>query len=133
MVEMQEKLKQLINTFSTNENIQIKYLDSYGESFGLYVDIGSHAFYLEHKLNHSIRIDIVHKTKDSDDQETINSIFPKADDLKPFICDRLKFVKGAYVFNSTIDSLYKDIEVAISNINKNVSTLNLLLDHEKSF
>ena len=129
MVEMQKKLKQLINTFSTNENIQIKYLDSYGKSFGLYIDIGSYAFYLEHKLNHAIRIDIVHKTKDRNDQEAIHSIFPKADDLKPLICDRLRFVKGAYVFNSTIDSLYKDIERVVSNINKNFSTLNLLLDN----
>ena len=126
---MQEKLMQLINTFSTNENIQIQYLDSYGESFGLYVDIGTYAFYLEHKLNHSIRIDIVHKTKDRNEQEAIHSIFPKTDDLKPLICDRLRFAKGAYIFNSTIDCLYKDIEGVVSNIKKNFSTLNLLLDN----
>lgn len=118
-----------MKTFSTNDNIQIQYLDSYGESFGLYVDIGSYAFYLEHKLNHSIRIDIVHKTKDKNDHEAVHSIFPKADDLKPLICDRLRFVKGAYIFNSTNDCLYKDIEGVVSNINKKFSTLILLFNN----
>lgn len=126
IADLKEKFMMLATSFSSNEEIRLSYIEYKGESFGIVVNLGDYAIYINHKLFHEIWICVRHVIIRRDTE--VHPIFPKADDLSPLIGEKLRFVKGSYVFDSSFETLYKDFEKVLSNLRKNYSALIPILD-----
>jgi len=126
IANLKEKFKMLAVSFSSNEEIRLSYIEYKGESFGVVINLGDYTIYINHKLYQEIWIYIRHIITLRNKE--IHPIFPKADDLCPLIWERLRFVRGSYVFASSFDTLYNDVEKIVSNIRKNYSALIPILD-----
>lgn len=128
VAEQQITLKKIVGKFSSSNDLKIRY-ESDKVPIILIVDIGTFMFNLEYNWKQEIWMSVWHKTKYNNNEETAHPIFPKADDLKPFIFDRIKFVKGKYVLNSSFKSWPKDIELILTNIRNNIPVLTEFLDN----
>lgn len=127
--EQQSSLSNIVDKFSSSKGFQIRYNESDKNPVKLLVDIDSFVFHLEYNWKQEIWVSVWHKTKTYNNEETAHPIFPKADELKPFVYERLKFVKGKYILNSSFETWPNDIEVILSNIRKNISALPVFLDN----
>lgn len=126
IANLKEKFKMLAVSFSSNEEIRLSYIEYKGESFGVVINLGDYTIYINHKLYQEIWICIRHIITRRNTES--HPIFPKADDLSPLIGVKLRFVKGSYVFDSSFDTLYNDVEKIVSNIRKNSSALIPILE-----
>lgn len=126
IAELQEKFKMFAASSLSNKGIELSYIEYKGESFGIVVNLGDFAIYIKHKSYHEIWICVRHIITLRNTE--IHPIFPKADDLSPLIGVNLRFVKGSYVFDSSFDTLYNDVEKVVSNIKKNSSALIPILE-----
>lgn len=126
IAELQEKFKMFAASSLSNKGIELSYIEYKGESFGIVVNLGDFAIYIKHKSYHEIWICVRHIITLRNTE--IHPIFPKADDLSPLIGEKLRFIKGSYVFDSSFDTLYNDVEKVVSNIRKNSSALIPILE-----
>lgn len=126
IANLKEKFKMLAVSFSSNEESRLSYIEYKGESFGVVINLGDYTIYINHKLYQEIWICIRHIITRRNTES--HPIFPKADDLSPLIGVKLRFVKGSYVFDSSFDTLYNDVEKIVSNIRKNSSALIPILE-----
>lgn len=126
IADINEKFKMLAASFSSNEEIRLSYIEYKGESFSIIIHLGDYDIYVNHKFYQEIWICIKHVITLRNKE--IHPIYPKADDLCPLIWERLRFVRGSYVFDSSFDTLYNDVEKIVSNIRKNYSALIPILD-----
>ncbi|SEF80180.1 hypothetical protein SAMN05216354_1637 [Xylanibacter ruminicola] len=85
------------------------------------VNLGDYAIYINQKSVQEIEICVRHIITLRNKE--IYPIFPKADDISPLIGGQLRFVKGWYVFDSSPETLYNDVELIVSNIKKNSTDL----------
>lgn len=129
IADLKKKFQYLADSFSSDEEIKLSFIEFCDESFGVVVNVGNYYIYIQQKFYHEIWICIRHIIKLRNNEiPSIFPIFPKADDLYPLIWEKLRFVKGSYVFDSSFDTLYNDIEKIVSNIRKNYSALIPILD-----
>ncbi len=126
ITDLKGKFELLVSSFSSNKDIRLSYIEYKGESFGIIIHLGDYDIYINHKFYQEIWICIRHIITLRNKE--IHPIFPKADDLCPLIWERLRFVRGSYVFVSSFDTLYNDVEKIVSNIRKNYSALIPILD-----
>lgn len=126
ITDLKGKFELLVSSFSSNKDIRLSYIEYKGESFGIIIHLGDYDIYINHKFYQEIWIYIRHIITLRNKE--IHPIFPKADDLCPLIWERLRFVRGSYVFASSFDTLYNDVEKIVSNIRKNSSALIPILD-----
>ena len=126
IAELQEKFKMFAASSLSNKGIELSYIEYKGESFGVVINLGDYTIYINHKLYQEIWIFIRHIITRRNTES--HPIFPKADDLSPLIGVKLRFVKGSYVFDSSFDTLYNDVEKIVSNIRKNSSALIPILE-----
>lgn len=127
--DLKKQVKCLANSISSDDDIKLSFSDFSDDSFGVVVNVGDYSICIRHKFYHEIWICIRHIIKLRNNEIPPEfPIFPKADELCPLIGVRLKFVKGAYVFDSSFDTMYKDIEKIVSNLRKNSSALIPILD-----
>jgi hypothetical protein len=119
--------KNLLDVFEKYSDLQIKYEKE--DKHYIDVKIEPYAICLEYNWKQEIWMSILHTIFDKNDEERDYPIFPNAEDVGRLIYDDIKFVKGKYVINCSVDSWYQDVETILSNIKKNRPTLYHVLDN----
>lgn len=119
--------KNLLDVFEKYSDFQIKY--EKGDKHHIDVKIEPYIICLEYNWKQEIWMSILHTIFDENDEERDYPIFPNAEDVGRLIYDDIKFVKGKYVINCSVDSWYQDVETILSNIKKNRPTLYHVLDN----
>ena len=119
--------KYLLDVFEKYSDLQIKYKKE--DKHYIDVKIEPYVICLEYNWKQEIWMSILHTIFDKNDEERDYPIFPKAEDVGRLINDDIKFVKGKYVINCSVDSWYQDVETILSNIKKNRPTLYHVLDN----
>jgi len=119
--------KNLLDVFEKFSDLQIKY--EKGDKHYIDVKIEPYVICLEYNWKREIWMSILHTIFDQNDEERDYPIFPNAEDIGRLIYDNIKFVKGKYVINCSVDSWYQDVETILSNIKKNRPTLYHVLDN----
>lgn len=113
--------KNLLDVFEKYSDLQIKYKKE--DKHYIDVKIEPYVICLEYNWKQEIWMSILHTIFDKNDEERDYPIFPNAEDVGRLIYDDIKFVKGKYVINCSVDSWYQDVETILSNIKKNRPTL----------
>ncbi len=131
-IKMEEDIKliqekNLLNVFERYSDLQIKYEKE--DKHYINVKIEQYVICLEYNWKQEIWMSIQHTVFDQNDEERDYPIFPNAEDIGRLIYDNIKFVKGKYVINCSVDSWYQDVETILSNIKKNRPTLYHVLDN----
>lgn len=119
--------KNLLDVFEKYSDLQIKYKKE--DKHYIDVKIEPYIICLEYNWKQEIWMSILHTIFDKNDEERDYPIFPNAEDVGCLIYDDIKFVKGKYVINCSVDSWYQDVETILSNIKKNRPTLYHVLDN----
>ena len=119
--------KNLLDVFEKYSDLQIKYKKE--DKHYIDVKIEPYIICLEYNWKQEIWMSILHTIFDKNDEERDYPIFPNAEDVGRLIYDDIKFVKGKYVINCSVDSWYQDVETILSNIKKNRPTLYHVLDN----
>lgn len=119
--------KNLLDVFEKYSDLQIKYKKE--DKHYIDVKIEPYIICLEYNWKQEIWMSILHTIFDQNDEERDYPIFPNAEDIGRLIYDNIKFVKGKYVINCSVDSWYQDVETILSNIKKNRPTLYHVLDN----
>ena len=119
--------KNLLDVFEKFSDLQIKY--EKGDKHYIDVKIEPYIICLEYNWKREIWMSILHTIFDQNDEERDYPIFPNAEDIGRLIYDDIKFVRGKYVINCSVDSWYQDVETILSNIKKNRPTLYHVLDN----
>ena len=119
--------KNLLDVFEKYSDLQIKYKKE--DKHYIDVKIEPYIICLEYNWKQEIWMSILHTLFDKNDEERDYPIFPNAEDIGRLIYDDIKFVKGKYVINCSVDSWYQDVETILSNIKKNRPTLYHVLDN----
>ncbi len=126
--DAQEKKLQTI-VLDRHEDIPVKHQkDDKGKHY-IDVTINSYKICLEYNWRQEVWMSVEHITIDKNNEERLYPIFPNANDLSSLIHDKIKFVKGKYVINSSIESWPQTIGAILSNIKKNMSVLSSILDN----
>ena len=119
--------KNLLDVFEKYSDLQIKYEKE--DKHYIDVKIEPYIICLEYNWKQEIWMSILHTIFDQNDEERDYPIFPNAEDIGRLIYDDIKFVKGKYVINCSVDSWSQDVETILSNIKKNRPTLYHVLDN----
>lgn len=119
--------KNLLDVFEKYSDLQINYKKE--DKHYIDVKIEPYIICLEYNWKQEIWMSILHTIIDKNDEERDYPIFPNAEDVGRLIYDDIKFVKGKYVINCSVDSWYQDVETILSNIKKNRPTLYHVLDN----
>ena len=119
--------KNLLDVFEKYSDLQIKYKKE--DKHYIDVKIEPYIICLEYNWKQEIWMSILHTIFDKNDEERDYPIFPNAEDIGRLIYDNIKFVKGKYVINCSVDSWYQDVETILSNIKKNRTTLYHVLEN----
>ena len=119
--------KNLLDVFEKYSDLQIKYKKE--DKHYIDVKIEPYIICLEYNWKQEIWMSIMHTIFDQNDEERDYPIFPNAEDIGRLIYDNIKFVKGKYVINCSVDSWYQDVETILSNIKKNRTTLYHVLEN----
>ena len=119
--------KNLLDVFEKFSDLQIKYKK--GDKHYIDVKIEPYVICLEYNWKQEIWMSILHTIFDQNDEERDYPIFPNAEDVGRLIYDDIKFVRGKYVINCSVDSWYQDVETILSNMKKNRPTLYHVLDN----
>ena len=131
-IKMEEDIKliqekNLLDVFEKYSDLQIKYKKE--DKHYIDVIIEPYIICLEYNWKREIWMSILHTIFDKNDEERDYPIFPNAEDIGRLIYDSIKFVRGKYVINCSVDSWYQDVETILSNIKKNRPTLYHVLDN----
>ena len=119
--------KNLLDVFEKYSDLQIKYEKE--DKHYIDVKIEPYVICLVYNWKREIWMSILHTIFDKNDEERDYPIFPNAEDVGRLIYNNIKFVKGKYVINCSVDSWYQDVETILSNIKKNRPTLYHVLDN----
>ena len=119
--------KNLLDVFEKYSDLQIKYEKE--DKHYIDVKIEPYVICLEYNWKQEIWMSILHTIFDKNDEERDYPIFPNAEDVGRLIYNNIKFVKGKYVINCSVDSWSQDVETILSNIKKNRPTLYHVLDN----
>lgn len=119
--------KNLLDVFEKYSDLQIKYKKE--DRHYIDVKIEPYIICLEYNWKQEIWMSILHTIFDQNDEERDYPIFPNAEDVGRLIYDSIKFVRGKYVINCSVDSWSQDVETILSNIKKNRPTLYHVLDN----
>ena len=129
---MEEDLKliqerYLLNVFEKYSDLQIKYEKE--DKHYINVKIEPYVICLEYNWKQEIWMSIQHIIFDQNNEERDYPIFPNAEDIGRLIYDKVKFIKGNYVINCSVDSWSQNVETFLSNIKKNKANLYHVLDN----
>ena len=119
--------KNMLDVFEKFSDLQIKY--EKGDKHYIDVKIEPYVICLVYNWKREIWMSILHTIFDQNDEERDYPIFPHAEDIGRLIYDNIKFVKGKYVINCSVDSWSQDVETILSNIKKNRPTLYHVLEN----
>ena len=119
--------KNLLNVFEKYSDLQIKYEKE--DKHYINVKIEPYVICLEYNWKQEIWMSILHVTIDKNNEEREYPIFPNSEDIGRLIYDKVKFVKGNYVINCSVDSWSQNVETMLSNIKKNKANLYHVLDN----
>ena len=119
--------KYLLDVFEKYSDLQIKYEKE--DKHYIDVKIEPYVICLEYNWKQEIWMSILHTIFDKNDEERDYPIFPNAEDIGCLLYDNIKFVRGKYVINCSVDSWSQDVETILSNIKKNRPTLYHVLDN----
>ena len=119
--------KYLLDVFEKYSDLQIKYKKE--DKHYIDVIIEPYIICLVYNWKREIWMSILHTIFDQNDEERDYPIFPKAEDIGRLIYDSIKFVRGKYVINCSVDSWSQDVEAILSNIKKNRPTLYHVLEN----
>ena len=119
--------KNLLDVFEQFSDLQIKY--EKGDKHYIDVKIEPYVICLVYNWKREIWMSILHTIFDQNDEERDYPIFPNAEDIGRLIYDNIKFVRGKYVINCSVDSWSQDVETILSNIKKNRPTLYHVLEN----
>ena len=119
--------KNLLDVFEKFSDLQIKYEND--DKHYIDVKIEPYVICLVYNWKREIWMSILHTIFDQNDEERDYPIFPNAEDVRRLIYDDIKFVKGKYVINCSVDSWSQDVETILSNIKKNRPTLYHVLEN----
>ena len=118
--------KNLLDVFEKYSDLQIKYEKE--DKHYIDVKIEPYVICLEYNWKQEIWMSILHTIFDQNDEERDYPIFPNAEDVGRLIYNNIKFVRGKYVINCSVDSWSQDVETILSNIKKNRPTLYHVLE-----
>ena len=119
--------KYLLDVFEKYSDLQIKYKKE--DKHYIDVKIEPYVICLVYNWKREIWMSILHTIFDQNDEERDYPIFPNAEDIGRLIYDNIKFVRGKYVINCSVDSWSQDVETILSNIKKNRPTLYHVLEN----
>lgn len=120
--EAQEKV--LEKALEKYNDLQIEYQKNNKGKYIIDILIEPFTISLEYSWKQEIRMSLSHRTEESE-----HPIFPNAEDIKNLIFDKVKFVRGEYVFSSAVESWPQDIETILLNIRNNIDQLLRLFDN----
>jgi hypothetical protein len=119
--------KNLLNVFEKYSDLQIKY--NKDDKHYIDIKIDPYVICLEYDWKQEIWMSFLHITIDKNNEEREYPIFPNSEDIGRLIYDKVKFVKGRFIINCSVDSWPQNIDTILSNIKKNKTNLYHVFDN----